>query len=308
MTSSFLVRQLSLDRVCVAFTLTGCLAVLADANREGRAPLQRSTAARDGKLLGKALTRQQCEDLTQKGYLVVDDFLSQQQVQEARQAIQSLDDKYQFRGGPNEEDQNVQSQTRTRDRVLINRTGALDLVRQSIGGFAKSLAANSHFQGFRNDSYQTSVLHMPAQMQVSICDGTTTNKSRQQEDDDDDDDGREKLVTSTHNFYHKHLDSAGANQLWELGVLGWLRSQHLRHRYITCIVYLNPDWKHGDGGCLRVFHYDEHNVANDDSSYTDIAPIAGRMIVFSSPTKVHAVLATHAQRYACAVWLALEDH
>jgi len=167
------------------------------------------------------------------------------------------------------------------------------LVRQTIGGFAKSLAANPHFQGLPNDSYQTSVLHVPVQMQVSICDGT--------ESADDDNDN----VTSTHNFYHKHLDSAGATDLTDLGILGWLRSQHLRQRYITCIVYLNSDWKVGDGGCLRIFHEEGDN---DDSAYIDIPPIAGRMIVFSSPTKVHAVLATHAQRYACAVWLALKDN
>jgi len=114
MTSYFLARQLSLDRVSVALTLTGCLAVLADANREGRAPLQRSIPASDGKLLGKTLSHQQCQHLTQNGYLVVDNFLNQQQVQEARQAIQSLDDQYLFRGGPNEKD-DIPSQSRTRD-------------------------------------------------------------------------------------------------------------------------------------------------------------------------------------------------
>jgi len=296
MTSSFLLRQLSFDRVGVAVTLTGCLAVLADANRDGWAPLQGSTPAKDGKLLGtRALSRQQCQHLTQKGYLVVDNFLTKQQVQEARHAIQTLDDQYQFRGGPNEKEDTSSQKIRTRDRVLINQTGVLDLVRQSIGGFANSLAANTNFEGFPNDAYQTSVLHMPAQMQVSICDGTKSQKD-------------ESLTTSTHNFYHKHLDSAGANHFRELGVLGWLRSQHLRHRYITCIVHLNSDWKVGDGGCLRVFE-DGDNDNDDDanSSFIDIPPIAGRMIVFSSPTKEHAVLTTHAQRYACAVWLALED-
>ena len=81
-------------------------------------------------------------------------------------------------------------------------------------------------------------------------------------------------------IYHAHLDSAGADNLRELGVIGGIRSWHLRQRYFTCIVYLNLDWKEGDGGRLRVF---PHGVSEDKDSNVDVAPLGGRMIVFSSP-------------------------
>jgi 2OG-Fe(II) oxygenase superfamily len=213
-----------------------------------------------------------------------------------------LDARRQFRASP-DDDSTTPALTRTRDRVLINRRGSLDLVRQQIAGFAKSLA-DSDFQGFPTDGYHSSVLQMPAQMQVSICGGTQCQEKDASHVEES------ALVASTHNFFHKHLDSAGANHLGELGVLGWLRSQHLRRRYLTCLVYLNPDWKEGDGGCLRMFtgnkgDPDELGGDQDAESFVDIPPLAGRLIVFSSPRQVHAVLPTNVQRYACAVWLAL---
>mmetsp|Transcript_19919 Transcript_19919/g.25661 ORF Transcript_19919/g.25661 Transcript_19919/m.25661 type:complete len:288 (-) Transcript_19919:59-922(-) len=287
MASAFVIRHLSLDSVGVAITLTGCLALLADANRQGQAPLKGSIPAKEGRVSPNTFPPQQCRQLERDGFIVVDNFLTPQQVQAARQAIEVLDDNRKFRASPYEED-DVDSSSRTRDRVLVNRSGELDLVRQAIAGIAKSLA-DSDFKGFvPADNYKDNTLFMPAQMQVSIC-------------------GGKEDKPSTHNFYHKHVDNAEANHLGELGLLGWLRSQHLRKRYLTCIVYLNPEWKEGDGGCLRVFKASEGVGDGSDAPYLDVAPLAGRVVIFSSTYQVHSVLATNVQRYACAVWLALGD-
>ncbi|CAB9523495.1 2OG-Fe(II) oxygenase [Seminavis robusta] len=314
--SSFTRRSVSLDTVGVVVTLSGCVGLLVNADRRGRAPLRGAVPARDGTAAHRTFTAQQSRELERKGFLIVDNFLTPQQVADARHAIQLLDDKRQFRASPDYDvpdhhhDDNdtiiydeISTEPRTRDRALINRTGVLDrIVRHSFSEFATSLV-HSDFQGFptRNgkgkDAYRTSILYMPAQMQVNICGGTT----------EEEDTAKAVAITkaSTYNFYHKHLDSAGATHLGELGLIGWLRSQHLRERYLTCIVYLNPDWKEGDGGCLRM--YDSPDQQKQDDSYLDIQPLSGRMVIFSSSAQVHAVLATKAQRYACAVWLALKD-
>ncbi|CAJ1959360.1 unnamed protein product [Cylindrotheca closterium] len=277
--------SVTVDRVGVAAAIAGCVGLVAEAQRQGKAPMNGSLPAKDGTAAGRVFTSKQCRQLEQDGYIVLDNFLSKQQVQEARNAIQTLDDNYQFRSSPYETFDGKAASSRTRDRVIINRSGNLDMVRMQISAFARSLV-DSDFKGFPRDDYDSTSLHVPSQMQVSICGGLETPNPDEEE--------------STHNFYHKHVDSAGAHNFFELGVIGWIRSQHLRQRYLTCLVYLNTDWKEGDGGCLRVFPNGE-----SEDSYVDIAPLGGRMVVLSSPSLFHGVLPTNAQRYACAAWLAL---
>ena len=296
MSGSLSWRRLSFDKVGMGLTVAGTLKVVMDAVREGRAPMQGSIPARDGNALGRVFTTLQCRQLERDGYLVIDNFLTSEQVDVARNSIETLDTNYQFRGSPTESFDGSPAKTRAFDRVIVNRIGTLDLVRQQVASFAKSLV-DSDFQGFLpEDAYQTSRLHVPAQMQVSICGGTETRQLDEE--------------LSTHNFYHTHLDSAGADNFGELGIIGWIRSRHLRQRYLTCIVYLNPDWKEGDGGCLRVFPKGE--LVDDEEGdghkplHVDIAPLGGRMIVFSSSSLLHVVQTTKVQRFACAVWLALE--
>lgn len=282
-----LLRSLTLDKVGVGVTIVGCSKLLLDAVKEGRAPLQGSIPAREGNAFGRVFTPDQCRRLERDGYIIMDNFLTKEEITSARHAIETLDANFQFRGGPNELFDDGPSTTRAFDRVIVCRSGTLDLVRQQIANFAKSLV-DSEFQGFPNDAYALRTLHVPTQMQVSICGGTETRNPSDQ--------------PSTHNFYHKHLDSAGANNLGDLGIIGWIRSHHLRQRYLTCIVYLNSDWKEGDGGCLRVF---PKGRGERDDDHVDIAPLGGRMIVFSSSTLLHVVQATKVQRFACAVWLPL---
>ncbi|MGA8258646.1 MAG: 2OG-Fe(II) oxygenase, partial [Arenicellales bacterium] len=62
-------------------------------------------------------------------------------------------------------------------------------------------------------------------------------------------------------FYKKHLD----------------RFRGARHRLVSCILYLNEDWRREDGGALRLYT-DER----DESATVDIHPEGGTLVAFLS--------------------------
>lgn len=341
-------------------TLLGCIAVVVDADQQGRAPLKGQFAAskyqhrpkqhhnddnddEDGTSSSPAslntttsttpsslISKEQCRQLEDRGYLIVDNFLTFQQCQDARAVIRELDANQQFLGSPieRESNHNASSYVHNENRVLQYRAnqGALANVRWELARFAKDVS-ESDFRGFTlpspsssekeepsssvgdaaaevvQDDYESSRLHVPAQMQVSICGGTPGGKS-------------------SHDFFKIHLDTAGADRWEELGWLGWLKSQHLRRRYLTCIVYLtdhsgddgsahtSTDWKPEYGGCLRLFarSHQDYRVLPDATDYIDVPPLQGRLVVFSSLTQFHGVQPNQGvARYACAVWLTLTE-
>lgn len=80
-------------------------------------------------------------------------------------------------------------------------------------------------------------------------------------------------------FYKRHLDQfAGRN-----------------NRMISLIIYLNKDWKNGDGGELRI--YPEGNGS------LDIQPLYNRCILFRSDTLEHEVLTAHKDRRSVTGWM-----
>lgn len=79
-------------------------------------------------------------------------------------------------------------------------------------------------------------------------------------------------------FYHRHLDQfKGRN-----------------NRQISLVLYMNDNWKPGDGGELKIFgeHRDEI-----------IAPIGNRLVLFRSDTIEHEVLETTTSRKSLTGWL-----
>lgn len=80
-------------------------------------------------------------------------------------------------------------------------------------------------------------------------------------------------------FYEKHID-----QLKNKG-----------QRIISIACYLNPQWQPGHGGELRIYQ--------NENSYQDFAPLAGRLILFRSDTVSHAVLNTTLERFSITGWL-----
>jgi 2OG-Fe(II) oxygenase superfamily len=161
------------------------------------------------------------------------------------------------------------------------------LVLSNFSGF--KLVSNSFTPG--HQTYDRDRLYAPTEMQVSFYD-----------------DGG--------SYYNVHTDGCH-DSLQEMGLLGYLRSWYLQKRYLTSIVYLTDterEWNVNDGGCLRVFH---HQSEADDapaprvdaetvaSSFTDIQPKSGRLVLFSSMNTAHAVLPTFAPRLACCVWFTM---
>jgi len=93
--------------------------------------------------------------------------------------------------------------------------------------------------------------------------------------------------------YQKHLDRFKAND-----------NSQLPQRQISCILYLNKDWLEEDGGYLRL--YLNADDATDGivatASSLDIAPIAGRLVMFLSDTFYHEVLPAKRARMSLTGW------
>lgn len=79
-------------------------------------------------------------------------------------------------------------------------------------------------------------------------------------------------------FYRKHLDQFIDN----------------KGRAFTMIMYLNTDWKDGDGGELCIHHSDHKQ---------SISPLNGKCVFFKSSELEHEVLLSHQARLSITGWL-----
>ena len=79
-------------------------------------------------------------------------------------------------------------------------------------------------------------------------------------------------------FYQTHLD----------------RFRDDDSRCVSVVLYLNPDWRVGDGGELRLYLADGSSV--------DIPPRAGDLLFFLSGDFPHEVLVTQADRLSLTGW------
>ena len=68
-------------------------------------------------------------------------------------------------------------------------------------------------------------------------------------------------------------------------------------RRLTCIVYLNADWDvERDGGALRAY------LPDGSGEHVDVAPKAGRLLLFDAVRVEHEVRPTFASRVALTLW------
>jgi len=82
--------------------------------------------------------------------------------------------------------------------------------------------------------------------------------------------------------YTKHVDNGGA---------------HSNGRRLTCLFYLNEDWKEGDGGELVVYEKGGKIVKDK------IQPVADRLVLFWSDDRVpHEVLKASKDRFTVTIW------
>ena len=94
--------------------------------------------------------------------------------------------------------------------------------------------------------------------------------------------------------YVAHLDNDPGDPRHSEGEPGLRASD----RAVTAILYLNPDWEESHGGCLRV-----HLEGTGAKTTVDVAPSAGRMVLFDCRRIVHEVLPSHASRWAMTAWI-----
>jgi hypothetical protein len=66
-------------------------------------------------------------------------------------------------------------------------------------------------------------------------------------------------------------------------------------RFLTAILYLNEKWTPEDGGMLQLYPFPYKPV--------EIAPIAGRLVLFSSRDLLHRVLPSRQSRECLTIWL-----
>jgi SM-20-related protein len=66
-------------------------------------------------------------------------------------------------------------------------------------------------------------------------------------------------------------------------------------RRVSLVLYLNEDWQPGDGGELRLF--------DADGGSRDIEPLAGRLVLFLTEAREHAVAVTRRRRLSLTGWL-----
>ncbi len=88
-------------------------------------------------------------------------------------------------------------------------------------------------------------------------------------------------VYPTGSYYRKHLDQF-------LGV---------GSRTVTCILYLNRDWREEDGGQLRIYT----DRSNPDH-YEEILPLGGRLVTFLSARFLHEVMPARRERWSITGW------
>ncbi|CAE7258146.1 phyA [Symbiodinium sp. CCMP2592] len=102
--------------------------------------------------------------------------------------------------------------------------------------------------------------------------------------------------------YHCHKDSYSGTD---------------NQRMVTVLLYLNDDWRPGDGGELRVYgeRLDEEAAQGpeglrkeaasmpDMDRFVDIAPLSGRIVMFRSRDVWHAVREPREQRWAMTLWV-----
>lgn len=77
--------------------------------------------------------------------------------------------------------------------------------------------------------------------------------------------------------------------------------QNNNHRKMSCICYLNADWRAEEGGALRLYLPGKEETR-------DILPLAGRMVCFKSDELEHEVLPATRERYSVTGWFLDQLH
>lgn len=73
-------------------------------------------------------------------------------------------------------------------------------------------------------------------------------------------------------------------------------------RTLTAIIYLNQNWPDDAGGALRLYLDPHETPPAQDARHLDIAPLAGRLVLFLSARFWHQVLPASQDRVSVTGW------
>ena len=77
--------------------------------------------------------------------------------------------------------------------------------------------------------------------------------------------------------------------------------QGARNRVVSTVLYLNKNWRSGDGGELRLFE------SNGITTIATLNPSFGTMIIFLSESFPHEVLMAHNKRRSITGWFRVRE-
>lgn len=79
----------------------------------------------------------------------------------------------------------------------------------------------------------------------------------------------------------------------------------INSREVTAILYANVNWNETDGGALRCHVGADEGDGTGDTAreVRDVAPNAGRLVLFKSTELLHEVLPSYSRRVAISLWL-----
>ena len=203
------------------------------------------------------------------GFLVLDGALSEEEASAARAELSHMDSQGQFK--------RVESQSSVRhdrigwvgiDRLALISMPALGLVARLLRALPAEVEAQlgQHDRSWR--------LRVPTRLQAAVYDGSRERPSH----------------------YHRHYDASHD-----------IPMGRRNPRRLTCILYLNSGWDAArDGGALRVYHPKRAGEAAADERHVDVAPVAGRLVLFDSRRVEHEVRQAYAPRWALTLWAGVE--
>ena len=272
---------MSLDAAVCSVVSVSCCWQLARAYLDGVAPLKGQRKATDCHSDGSKrlhLSPKLCRQLEADGFLVLDNFLSTKEIINARDSIEAQSHHFEKSRSEPDDDDVVRKDHHFffQSRADEPKQEGLEHVQALLGRMAFDIASSSFLGWTQNyEEKKKWWLGVPNLMQVSVFDCAPLDQP---------------------DHFDAHRDAV-KNPLSELGLMGYLRASYTRRRYLTCLLYLNPDWHKSDGGMLRILRKDGTNA--------DIEPLGGRLVIFSSEDMLHGVQPTFAKRFACSVWLTL---
>lgn len=278
--------------------------VLSDAYRQGERPLIGSKLCRNisYEQVPPVLSMIVVRELETKGYVVIDNVLSQCQIAQIQL------DLAQLVAADESESNATQSNSidvmRSDITRYLNQVDRDEVLARSVEG-SDSGSGLLHAQNILRGIGSSLLLN-----QFSGFGGVASDQSRYATNLSVIDDVQLALYKGTGTACQAHRDGV-SETFRELGLLQWLKLKCCRVRVVTAILYLNPsapEWdEKRDGGSLRLFLDAEvsDNTGETANKVVDISPVGGRMVLFDSQTVLHEVMKTNRDRHAITVWFSL---